>query len=155
MIKLRTATEADLTTLKSWFQDQNTARRWGGPDLRFPFRDEEFKQDIHWRQMATYVLTDQTHMIGFGQCYERNNRHHLGRLVVAPHHRGQGLGQQLIKLILRAVQLQQHRRESSLFVYRDNQPALHCYEQLGYQPTPYPEDVRRFGDVIFMVKTLQ
>ena len=149
------AREQDVITLMTWFSDRDSAQRWGGPNLRFPFNEGDFRQDIRWGEIDTYSLIEDQQMLAFGQVYTRNGRHHLGRLVVAPEARGRSLGRRLIEEILGQAQQHDHRAEASLFVYRDNLPAWHCYTQLGFRAAPFPTDMPPLENGVFMIKPLE
>ncbi len=96
-MKLSAATEADIRRLMSWFPNGRSIDLWGGPGFRYPFTSESFTQDVHWREMNTYCLSDGSgEMLAFGQVFERHGRINLARLVVSPDRRRQGIGKQLV-----------------------------------------------------------
>ena len=79
-------------------------------------------------------------MCAFGQVYERNNRINLARLIAHPAMRGQGLGRRLVEMLMTVGADLFQFDEFSLFVYRDNTPALECYRSLGFTVQDYPPD---------------
>jgi ribosomal protein S18 acetylase RimI-like enzyme len=138
---LRDATERDLDQLMGWFVDARSVNVWGGPKFRYPFTSETFREDCQWGRMATFVLkSPDDGLAAFGQIYERYRRINLARLVVHPDLRGQGVGRRLVELLLEAGPAVANRAEFSLFVYRDNTPALECYLRAGFRIRDYPED---------------
>lgn len=147
-----------LIPLMSWFKDETSLRQWGGPHMRFPIRSRRFKKDIRWPELASFLMIPQTaneqdhfHYTGFGQVYQRLNRHHLGRLVIHPEHRGQGLGKTLIELLLEQAQREMPLSQSSLFVYRHNTGAVKCYSDMGFIEADYPAEAPKIENVAFMV----
>lgn len=138
---LRNATEGHLEHLMGWFADAHSLNVWGGPKFRYPYTPESFREDCHWGRMATFVLeSPDDRFAGFGQIYDRYGRINLARLVVHPELRGQGVGRRLVELLLAVGPTVVDRAEFSLFAYRDNRPALKCYQRAGFRIRDYPKD---------------
>ena len=151
---LAVATDADFDEVMTWFPDAASVDRWGGPDFRFPFTRESFIEDCRIDVMDAYVLkSPDGRRAAFGQSYERTGRGHLARLVVNPAMRRQGAGKRLIQLIIAALEKQADYDEFSLFVYRHNTPAYHCYLSLGFVVTDYPEDAAMADKCYFLTRT--
>lgn len=135
------ATDRDIDELMTWFPGATDVQVWGGPKFRYPYTAETFRCDCHWPDMASYSLRDgDGHMLAFGQFYDRNGRINLARLVVHPQHRGRGIGRLLLNELMRAGSNALGLDEFSLFVFRDNRPALQCYLSAGFEMAPYPDD---------------
>lgn len=136
------AVSSDVDALMEWFSSAEDIRVWGGPTFRFPFTRETFCEDIHWQKIASYCLRNPGGTrVAFGQLYDRNERIHLARLVVAPGSRGRGVGKRLVRMLMEAGSAGLSRRGYSLFVLRDNDAACRCYESLGFSISDYPEDM--------------
>ena len=139
--RLERAIEEDIEELMTWFDDERSIDIWGGPKFRYPFDCTSFIEDCHWRDMATFCLRSRDNaMSAFGQMYERNNRINLARLIAHPTMRGQGLGRRLVEMLMTIGADLFDLDEFSLFVYRDNTPALECYRSLGFEIYDYPPD---------------
>jgi len=137
--RLEGVTDADRCVLMGWFQDAASLRNWGGPTIRHPFTEASFREDTLWDSLAGFALRDFTeHMAAFGQIYDHLGRIHLARLVVDPGRRGGGLGRRLILALLEAGRERWPYAEASLYVYRDNKPALACYRSLGFRDAEFP-----------------
>ena len=92
---------AHIREIMTWFPSPETCVQWGGPDMRFPFAENTFLEDIHWKKMPSYsAVTSEGQLIGFGQFYEKQGRCHLARLAVSPSCRGQGLGKKFISMLM-------------------------------------------------------
>lgn len=138
--RLVDAKDSDLDRLMNWFGDALAVKIWGGPKFRYPFTARSFRKDCHWGRMVAYRLdSPDGEFSAFGQMYERLGRINLARLVVHPESRGQGVGKRLIGLMLEAGPRHFECDEFSLFVYRDNLPALECYKAMGFVIRDYPE----------------
>ena len=150
---LTAAAEADFDEVMTWFPDAASVDRWGGPDFRFPFTRESFIEDCRTDVMESYVLTSPDgQTAAFGQSYERTGRGHLARLVVNPAMRRKGAGKRLVQMIIAALEQQDDYDEYSLFVYRHNTPAYHCYLSLGFAVTDYPEDAAMADKCYFLTR---
>ena len=138
---LTPADSDDIDRLMTWFSDGAEVDVWGGPKFRYPFTAETFRSDCHWPEMASYCLRDASGaMCAFGQYYDRNGYMNLARLIVAPEHRGRRLGSELVTRLMQVAAEELTLDEFSLFVYRDNAPALKLYQSLGFEVQDYPPD---------------
>jgi ribosomal protein S18 acetylase RimI-like enzyme len=144
--------EAWLPELMRWFEDADACRVWGGPSFRFPFTRETFRADARLDSLATFALTaNAATLLGFGQYYLRAGRCHLGRLAIAPAHRGRGLGSTLVRELCRIGSEDLGVETYSLFVLPGNERAMRLYERLGFAPARYPEPDPMFDDCVYMV----
>ena len=139
--QLTPACDRDMDALMAWFSSAAEVDVWGGPKFRYPFTPETFRTDCHWPEMASYCLRDADGgMCGFGQFYDRNGYMNLARLIVAPEQRGRGLGSELVTRLMDVAAEELTLDDFSLFVYRDNTPALKLYQSLGFEIQEYPPD---------------
>ena len=150
--RLQAFSEAWLPDLMRWFEDADACRVWGGPSFRFPFTRDTFRADARLDSLATFALSaDGATLIGFGQYYLRAGRCHLGRLAIAPAHRGRGLGGALVRELCRTGSENLGVDTYSLFVLPGNERAVRLYERLGFAPARYPEPDPVFDDCVYMV----
>ena len=155
-IRLERANEADIESLMTWFATEFDVKVWGGPKFRFPFTRESFIEDVRFHDMATFVLRDAGNaMVAFGQLYNRHERINLARLVVRKDRRGQGLGKALIEELMQAGAALLPLAEFSLFVYRDNKPALECYRSMGFEITEYPEGDPLADKAFYLIRPIE
>lgn len=150
---LGAATDADIDTVMTWFPDAESVRIWGGPNFRYPFTPTTFRNDCRLDLMDNYCLRGpHGELAAFGQSYERDGRGHLARLVSNPECRRSGAGKRLISMIIAALEARRDYDEYSLFVYRDNIPAYHCYLALGFVVRDYPDDAALRDECYFLTK---
>jgi len=150
---LNSATDADIDEVMTWFPDAESVRTWGGPNFRYPFTAATFHEDCLVGQVDSYSLFNPDgDMAAFGQSYEREGRGHLARLVSNPEHRRSGAGKRLITMIIAALEARYGHDEYSLFVYRDNKPAYHCYLSMGFVVRDYPPDKPLRDECYFLTK---
>ena len=108
---------------------------------RVRLTDESFRRDSRWASVDSYSLVDDAdELLGFGQISARCRRAHLSRLAVAPKHRGKGYGTALVKHLIARARETTSYRECSLYVYRDNTVAIHCYRREGFRETDAPRN---------------
>jgi ribosomal protein S18 acetylase RimI-like enzyme len=153
---LEHASERDVDELMSWFNDQHSTGIWGGPNFRYPFDRESFVEDCRWHEISTFCLRNPENAFSaFGQIYERNKRMNLARLVAHPEMRGQGVGKRLVQMLMTAGAELLHLDEYSLYVYRDNAPALKCYLSLGFEIQGSPPDEALADVCYYMTRTVE
>jgi ribosomal protein S18 acetylase RimI-like enzyme len=139
--RLERAADDDIDELMTWFDSKRSVEIWGTPKFRYPFNKESFVEDSHWYDMATFSLrSPDNEFSAFGQIYERNKRINLARLIAHPQMRGQGVGKRLTQMLMSVGENIFPLDEYSLFVYRDNTPALECYRSVGFEIQDYPSD---------------
>jgi ribosomal protein S18 acetylase RimI-like enzyme len=151
-VRLRQFSDSWLPELMSWFPDRESCQVWGGPEFRFPFTETSFREDAKLGSLPSWaLLRDDGTLAGFGQCYLRADRCHLGRLAIAPAFRGQGFGSTLVRELCRWGRAEFGVESCSLFVMPSNVQAMRLYERLGFAQVPYPEPVAELQEFIYMV----
>ncbi len=144
-----------LPELMSWFPDQESCSIWGGPNQRFPFTAETFREDAGLDKFPSYSLVGgDGELLAFGQYYERARRCHLARLATAPQRRGRGIGVVLMRELSRIGSEHLGADVCSLFVMNHNAPALRLYEKLGFVTAPAPPGSPEIVDCLYMIASL-
>lgn len=150
---LALAADTDFDEVMTWFPDANSVNIWGGPNFRYPFTGETFRKDCRVELMTSWCLRDDAgRLAAFGQACERGGRGHLARLVSNPSLRRRGVGRRLIRMIIAALEAAHEYDEYSLFVFRDNAPAYHCYLSLGFVVVEYPDDAPMSDTCYFLTR---
>lgn len=142
MRRLVTLSNAHIDALMQWFPDPASVAVWS-PSNSFPFVDRtRFILEAKLDELPSYMLVDEADTpLAFGQYYVRLSCCHLGRLVVAPERRGEGLGGELIELLMARGTADLGTVRCSLFVLDYNSTARRLYARLGFAETPYPEQL--------------
>jgi len=154
MTKLHEVTNNHLLEVMSWFDDEQSFFTWSGPNFRYPYDLTSFREDLNLSELSSFVLLDDNLMLlAFGQCYLRIGRCHLGRLVVNPNCRGQGIAKQLISKLLQVGAKDLGVNEGSLFVLNHNKAAIKCYQSFGFAFSPYPDELP-IENCMYMTKNL-
>lgn len=153
---LARAVDADTKALMTWFKDAHSVNVWGGPTFRFPFDRESFTEDCRLRELTTFALRDpDDRFCAFGQMYERDRRINLARLIAHPQMRGQGIGNRLVQMLIGVGPSLFALNEFSLYVYRDNAPALRCYRSQGFEIQDYPADQPLADDCFYLTRPVE
>lgn len=154
-MKLTIATQQHITALMTWFPSEQALSLWSGPGFRYPFTEQTFKDDLKLSTLPSFVLlNDNDELVAFGQFYLRLNRCHLGRLVVKPSERGNGIAAILIQHLSELGCERLNTNQLSLFVYSHNQSAAKAYQKLGFVLAQYPEAMQ-INSCLYMIKSLK
>jgi len=137
-LALTSANPDDCAGLMQHFNSLQELTDWGGEGFRFPPRRLDFLQQLYKKDSQSFILSQPQGPVAFGQICQRFDRHHLARLLVLPQWRGQGLSQLLLLTLLARGQQQDNKKDFSLFVFKHNLRALHCYQSFGFTPAPQP-----------------
>lgn len=152
-LQLVQANKENIFQLMTWFPNEHSTLSWSGTHFRYPFSKQSFVEDIKLNELASYLLIDDNgQLYAFGQFYQRLNRCHLGRLVVAPAMRGQGLIKVLLSQLSQKGASVLQLNELSLFVFKDNVAAINAYLKFGFQISEYPEEIG-LPQCLYMTKT--
>jgi RimJ/RimL family protein N-acetyltransferase len=138
--RLTTLSNAHIDARMQGFPDAASVAVWS-PSNSYPFTDRQrFILESKLDELASMMLVDEADTpLAFGQYYARHGCCHLGRLVVAPQRRGQGLGSELIRQLMARGTAELGTTRCSLFVLDYNTAARKLYARVGFSETPYPE----------------
>ena len=85
-------------------------------------------------------------LVGFGQTFPRLPQTvHLGRIILSPAVRGQGLGRVLVRALVDSALERFHPAVITLNVYCDNLPAVQLYRSLGFTVSDENPDHRSYS----------
>ncbi len=149
-MEFRSAQNSDILKLSAWFHTKKEAQNWGGPLIRFPIELEQLKKDISFDIHASFALINNDELLGFIQVFDKYDYKHIGRVVINPSRRGEGLGLTLMEYLFE--EYKECNKSYSLYVYKDNTKAKNLYEKLGFEIC---EDASTYGknnDCFFMKK---
>jgi len=152
-MKLINANDSHIKEMMNWFSNEQSLSLWSGPNFSFPFTFESFKRDLKVDDLSSFTLVDNKgSFIAFGQYYLRLGKCHLGRLVVGPKNRGQGIGRYLIDYLSQRGCETLNVSKISLFVLEHNKAALNLYLNCGFTEYDYPEPLP-LKNCLYLVKS--
>lgn len=145
----------DITDLFSWFNSERDVLQWAGAALSWPLKKSEFnalikqhRGDEPTREIWAVMQNDA--MIGHFQVAlnRRLRTAALGRIALAPLHRGRGLAPGFMTLIVDRAFYRNWVQRVDLLVYSHNVAAIKAYERAGFvlegtrrQTTPIQNEV--------------
>lgn len=143
MIELKYFEHTDFKQLINWIDSPSFLLQWSGPAFEYPLDEaqlEKYIENANHENAETLVFkvmdskTGKTiGHISLGRIDRKNKSARVGKVLVGDHStRGKGVGQQMIKEILKVAfdDLQLHR--VSLGVFDFNVSAIACYEKAGF-----------------------
>lgn len=132
-LQLRRFSAEDATTIATWPRSLTEARWWAGPKTSLPLplevvQDWHSEPDVH-----PYMLSDGVTPLGYGELWVDGDEQEvdLARLIVAPDHRGHGLGVWLVSFLVEEARRTDYPRVF-LRVFPENQIAIACYARAGF-----------------------
>lgn len=131
---LRSAVRKDLHVVLAWIDSPLALKLWGGQLLTYIPTVIKTWREISGNAQNTFTLVDADgNICGFGQTlYRPPDTVHLGRIILSPQLRGQGLAPGLVQHLIAAAVERYHPTQITLNVYRDNTPAVRLYRALGF-----------------------
>ena len=138
-LALRNFQKRDIAELFSWFQTERDVLQWAGAALSWPLNKSQFSALIRQHKGAEplrelWAVTQNDDMIGHFQLSlnRRLRTVGLGRIALAPAHRGHGLGAAMMSLILHQAFAREWVHRVDLLVYSHNAPAIRAYQRAGF-----------------------
>jgi ribosomal protein S18 acetylase RimI-like enzyme len=151
-MQLTKPTTKHLKQIMAWISSEQELLQWAGPDFRFPYDLDSFSEDLKLAKLNSYcLLSNESELLAFGQFYLRLGKCHLGRLIVNPDRRGQGVAKLLIEKLSEKGCAELEVEDCSLFVLDNNQSALRVYEKMGFQLAQYPKKLL-LPHCLYMIK---
>lgn len=134
-LHLETADQADVHRIASWVTSETDVLTFAGPSLTYPFTAAEFFKSTAGRR-ESFVLRAGSAAVATGALEDRRpGEVRIGRVLVDPGQRGQGLGRAMMQLLINRAAARPGVRHLTLGVFEGNRPARALYESLGFVDT--------------------
>jgi RimJ/RimL family protein N-acetyltransferase len=144
----------DIDRLMGWIPDASFLLQWAGPTFTWPLTYQQLENDIaalkpNGPHMMFKAVNGAGAVVGHidVKAIDRNHSNAmLGRILVSPEHRGQGLGLPLVRAGLHTCfsELKLHR--VALRVFAHNTAAITCYQRAGFVIEGLERQTRRAPD---------
>ena len=156
MIELQVFADQDIDRLLGWIDSREFLMQWAGPGFSFPLDSDQFREHLLQTggpdpKLMAFKMVDTASqaMVGYLELagIDRSSRTAmLARILVGPKElRGNGIGTQAVRAVLRIAfgQLGLHR--VGLGVFDFNRSAIACYEKAGFRHEGVLRDARSVG----------
>ena len=137
MIELKPFRKDDFSTLIKWIDKEDDLIQFAGNIFSFPLTDsqlDEYLTDLNRNAFKVVDKADNS-IIGHSEIYLNENRTaKLCRILIGnPKFRGKGLGQEIVKELVRISFESYNAKKIELNVYDWNTSAIKCYEKVGFK----------------------
>lgn len=139
-------------TLAGWFASEREVVQWGGSAVRFPLDDDQMRAmtDESAADPPTrlcWMAQRGQELVGHVQLALdwRHGNALIGRVAIAPQHRGQGLAVPMLELVIAKAFSIEGMERVELNVYTWNAPAIATYQRLGFRTEGIRRSATRVG----------
>jgi ribosomal protein S18 acetylase RimI-like enzyme len=136
---------SDAEVVAGWATSAAESRRWGGHAVPWPV-DPAILLVWHAEPgVQPYVLREDGVVLAYGEVWvdDEEQEVELGRIIVRPDRRGQGVGRLVVSLLVQEAARTGYR-SAFMRVVADNAAALACYRAAGFAPVSAGEQ-RQFN----------
>ncbi|WP_158606374.1 GNAT family N-acetyltransferase [Paenibacillus ginsengarvi] len=119
------------------------------PSGKFPLQAGQLEQNAKNRWCPT-IVEDESGIAGYANFYgyEEGKQCHLGNVIVAPAHRGQGAAAFLIRTMITKASAELNVPRLLLVCHSTNPRALLFYDKLGFKPFALSKKLNFRGEAI-------
>jgi RimJ/RimL family protein N-acetyltransferase len=135
--------------LIAWIGSEEALMQFAGPLLKFPLTAEQLDVSLSDKnRLAFRVIDNETNLgVGHAEVYLSENTAKIGRILIGDTaHRGKGLGQQIMGLLLDFSFTTFNISLVELNVFEWNVAAIKCYEKVGFTINPGKTMERKVKD---------
>jgi RimJ/RimL family protein N-acetyltransferase len=135
MVTLQPFAEGDFNRLIQWIDTKEDLVQFAGPLFSYPLTKEQLLVYVQNSKRYIYKVVLDENGLSIGHC-EINLTHahpRLSRILIGePELRGKGLGQAIVKEMLKKIKNAFPGEDIDLKVFSWNKGAIRCYEKAGF-----------------------
>ncbi|QQK75340.1 GNAT family N-acetyltransferase [Salicibibacter cibarius] len=152
MITLQVFQQSHMHKLIEWIDSPEFLLQWGGPIFTYPLNEKQLERYMEEPDRYIYSVAEQEtgEVIGhisLGRIDRANRSARVGKVLVGePSARGKGIGERMMRDILAIAFDDMKLHRVSLGVFSFNEPAIACYEKVGFKRDGLLRDLRKMGD---------
>lgn len=147
-------TKNDMDTILGWIHSEKDLTQWAGSSMRWPL--DRAQLENHFSQankpgsamlLFKVIDSDSKRMMGYSELAYLDHRNRcatIGRVLVKPTQRNQGIGKFMITQLLQMAFKVHQMHRVDLLVFDFNDSAIRCYESAGFQKEGKLRDIRRY-----------
>lgn len=135
--------ESHAAEIVHWAMSAEEASQWGGSGIACPLDTSLFQKWHADSDVRPFVLCEDDALLGYGEVWADSAEQEveLGRIIIEPAYRGQGVGQRFVALLLEQAALTGYRH-AFVRVVPENRVAIACYRRSGFSPVSEEEQQR-------------
>lgn len=137
MISIRPRKDVDLDTIVGWVPDAVALYLFTGPRLTWPLSTEQLSEMESEQNLSAWIGASSSNgrPVGHFDLTQYGETFRIGRVIIDPAQRGQGLAATLVELAVAKGQVLGASR-ITLNVIAGNSPAIRTYERIGFRTYP-------------------
>ncbi|MCV2884425.1 GNAT family N-acetyltransferase [Aestuariibacter sp. AA17] len=148
--------ESDYQQLINWIDSKELNYLWGGPAYTFPLSYQQIKHHCAQEAAFPFLVKHEGKNVGFIELFQVSlSEFRVCRVFIANEFRGQGLAQEMMRLITQKAQLDFNANLLTLNVFSHNESAIRCYEKLGFQITSTQAGNREFEGKVWELSAME
>lgn len=134
---IKAYTNSDFKLLEKWITDAALLLQFSGTDFTYPITQQQiFNYQELYPDRSFYIGYSQNDIpFAFGEIIpQESGQPRLGRILIGDsRQRGQGFGKYFMKMLIAECKNVYNCSMVELFVWDKNQPAIKCYESVGFE----------------------
>ncbi len=153
-LELQPFEPSDFARLKGWISDEESLMLWSGPFFTHPLDDAQLhaywlsgQQTPPVRYIYKAVLQPQSLVVGHIELNNidwRNRAASVSKVLIGDSAwRGKGIASRMVRLLVDFAFEELHLHRLELKVFDFNEPAIHCYQNLGFKVEGHLRDYRK------------
>jgi len=149
MIRLEKFGKENYDDLISWIDSEEALMQFAGPLFTFPLNAEQLDKSLEDDKRIAFRIVDNESNKGIGhaEIYLLEETAKVGRILIGDTaHRGKGLCQTIMRLLLDYAFAHLNREKIELNVFDWNKGAIRCYEKVGFVLNPDKTLLRKVKD---------
>jgi len=155
MIELSKFASKDILRLLNWIPNARFLLQWAGPEYEYPLDKAQLEKSLEKPNHLIFkaILTKEQKVVGHIELMEIDyemKTAKLGRVLIGLNHlRGKGYGKKMIHAALEFGFNELSLNTITLAVFDFNEPAINCYQKLGFQQYETLQNARKYGDELW------
>lgn len=155
MLKIEKFKKQDISSLLNWLEGTNDRFlcQFAGPKYNFPLTKQQLIETIESEEYLPFkfIESENSEIVGHFQFMRINLQKHsaaLGRILMNPAYRGKGFGTKMLNEIIDYSKNILNLKKLNLKVYDFNEPAIRCYNKIGFIETQIESiEIKDFNEI--------
>lgn len=134
-IIIQPACAADMTEVASWIDSPEKLVMWAGTKFSYPVEAAQFADNLSKENVKAFVCKKDKGIVGYGEIGSIDTQKgvaFLCRIIIRPAERGEGIGKQLFRFLVKYCRDELQLQKVYLNVFRNNKHAVELYEKEGF-----------------------